>query len=614
MSGSTPKFIDVLLVGGGPTSLLLTSLLMRSNHKILAVEQYNKFEQGLYGRACMLYTGTLEFLDLLGIYERVADIGVVVKEAVTYKDGVPCNSRGWTFIQDVLEASDTMFKHCFSLRQKYLEDTLRSVIQEKDQDAVQAPAKLVNYRIVDSPDYPVVATIEHKGGVQEVHCKYMVGADGGHSTVRKLGNFAFPGTASSHKWVRLDAIVKSNMPLNETHAISIESKLLGNILWTPTDGGRTRIGFVYNQPAGTQVTEDLIMAAAKEALHPFTLEFVLLEWWTVYEIGQHLAETFRKGPVFLAGDAAHTHSSGAAQGMNTGLHDAVNLGWKLAGVLSGLYSEDILDTYSSERHASVAQMINLDKDIAALISGKIPDHFEAPADADPNEYLDKLFTDNASFTTGLSISYGTNPINRLPTSRASTVEIGHRAPDGLLFRAGRTVAQPLRTFVKYTGGFWVLVFAGKLEKVGSVMRLNPQCAASYRELRAATDSQESFFNTRPVSWEFLTILSGQAILPASQAIGALPLGNTLYDASGETFVRYGVDDQVGAIVVLRPDGIVSFTTTLDGPGGQQLDEYFQSLASHRVRNSPVAGEQDQPSKGYELDVQGEEPVHVLLQA
>ncbi|KAJ7148012.1 2,4-dichlorophenol 6-monooxygenase [Mycena filopes] len=614
MSESAPKLVDVLLVGGGPTSLLLTSLLVRSGHKLLAVEQYNKFEQGLYGRACMLYAGTLEILDSLGIYERVADIGFIVQEAVTYKDGVQSSSRGWTFLQNVLAASDTMFKHSFSLRQKYLEDTLRAVIEETDKGAVKAPAKLVNYRIVDSQDHPVIATIEHEGSVQEVHCKYMVGADGGRSTVRKLGNFNFPGTASPHKWVRLDAVVKSDMPLSETHGISIESKLHGNVLWTPTDGGRTRIGFVYDQPPGTQVTEALIMAAAKEALHPFTLEFVLLEWWTVYEIGQHLVDTFRKGPVFLAGDAAHTHSSGAAQGMNTGLHDAVNLGWKLAGVLGGLYSEDILDTYSSERRASVEQMITLDKDIAALISGKIPDHFEAPADADPNEYLGKVFTDNASFTTGLSISYDANQINRLPTSQshASAVEIGHRAPDGLLFRAGRTVAQPLRTFVKYTGGFWVLVFAGKLVKVGSAMRLNTRCATSYRELRAATDSQGSFFNTRPISWEFLTILSGQGILPASQAIGVLPLGNALYDASGETFARYGVDDQVGAIVVLRPDGIVSFMTTLDGPGGLQLDGYFSSLGGRRLRNSPTTGEQDQLSKGYELDVQGEEPVHVLL--
>ncbi|KAJ7725934.1 FAD binding domain-containing protein [Mycena metata] len=612
MSDSEPKCVDVLVVGGGPTSLLLTSLLVRSGHKILTVEQYNKFEQGLYGRACMLYAGSLEILDLVGIYERVADIGFRVQNAVTYRDGVQSSSRGWSFVQAVLAESDTMFKYSFSLRQKYLEDVLRDLIQEMDPSVVKAPAKLMNYRTVDSPRHPIVATIEHEGEIQEVHCKYIVGADGGRSTVRKLGNFAFPGTASPHKWVRLDAVVKTDMPLSQTHAISIESKIYGNVLWTPTDNGRTRIGFVYDQPPGTQVTEDLIMAAAKQAVHPFTLEFVLLEWWTVYEIGQHIVDTFRQGPVFLAGDAAHTHSSGAAQGMNTGLHDALNLGWKLSGVLGGLYSEDILDTYTPERRSSAERMMNLDKDIAALISGKIPDHFHAPLDADPNDYLAQVFSANAMFTTGLGISYDTNRINRLSTSHASTVEIGHRAPDGPLFRSGRAIAQPLRTFIGYTGGFWVIVFSGKLEDVGTAMHLNSQCASNYRVLRAAIDSQQSFFNTRPASWNFLTILSGQSSLPASQAIGALPLGKTLYDSSGEVYAKYGVNEHIGAIVVLRPDGIVSFKTTLDGSGGQQLDQYFTSLASHRIRDSPTLRDQERSSTGYELDVQGEDPVQVLV--
>ncbi|KAF8143343.1 FAD binding domain-containing protein, partial [Mycena galopus ATCC 62051] len=119
---------------------------------------------------------------------------------------------------------------------------------------------------------------------------------------------------------------------------------------------------------------------------------------------QRVADTFRKGPVFLAGDAAHTYSSGAAQGMNSGLHDAFNLGWKLAGVLSGLYHEDILDTYASERRPSAEKVIELDKDIAALVSGNIPEHFNALPNADPYDYLD-ILRSHAMFTTGVGIIY-----------------------------------------------------------------------------------------------------------------------------------------------------------------------------------------------------------------
>ncbi|KAJ7770944.1 FAD binding domain-containing protein [Mycena maculata] len=521
--------------------------------------------------------------------------------------------RGWAFVQNVLAESDTMFKYSFSLRQKYLEDVLRNDIHETDSSVVKAPAKLMDYRVIDSLEYPIIATIENAGDVHEVHCKYLVGADGGRSTVRKLGNFRFPGIASPHQWVRLDAVVETNMPLSQTHAISIESKIYGNVLWTPTDSGRIRIGFVYDQRPETPVTEDLIMDAAKQAVQPFTLEFVKLEWWTVYKIGQHIADTFRQGRVFLAGDAAHTHSSGAAQGMNTGFHDALNLGWKLAGVLRGLYSEDILDTYSSERRKSAERMMTLDKDIAALISGEIPAHFNAPPNADANDYLAKLHSTNALFTTGLGISYDTNRINRASTSHVATVEIGHRAPDGPLFRSGRAMAQSLRTLVAYTGRFWIFIFSGKLEPAADAMCLNSYCATHYHGLRAAVDSQQSFFNTRPASWDFLTILSGHGSLPASQAIGVPPLGTILYDFSGEVFATYGVDEHVGAIVVLRPDGIVSFKTTLDGSGGQELSEYFASLASHRhVRDSLALDAQELPYRGYELDVEGEEPVQVFV--
>ncbi|KAJ7502511.1 FAD binding domain-containing protein [Mycena galericulata] len=604
-----PSHVDVLLVGGGPTALLLTSLLVRTGHKILTVEQYDKLKKGLYGRACLIYAGSLEILDLVGIYERVADIGSIIKNAITFRDGVQSSTRGWSFIENALAESDTMFKHTFGLRQKHLEDALLEAIEEIDSTAVRCPVKLVHYRSGNSTEYPIIATIQDQGENREVHCKYLIGADGGRSIVRKLGNFHFPGIASTHRWVRLDAIVKTNMPSSRSHTISIESENHGNVLWCPTDSGRTRIGFVYNHQ-GSRITEELIMEAAKEAVQPFTLEFVKLDWWTVYEIGQRMAETFRKGPVFLAGDAAHTHSSGAAQGMNAGIHDALNLGWKLSGVLNGLYHDDILDTYSPERRECAERVMELDKDIAALISGIIPEHFNAPPNADPNTYLDELHSTNAMFTTGLDVRYEQNWINRPATSLSlvSTAEIGRRAPDGPLFRSGRAIAQPLRTLLRYTGRFWVLIFAGKLEATDddSALRLNASCADRYRALRSEVRSPNSFLRTRQASWDFLTILSGRGTLPASETIGALPLGKALYDFSGEVFETYGVDQNVGAIVVVRPDGIVSFTTTLDGRGGEEIGEYFRSLASHR---SPIwlsADSRKQSYQGYEIDVEGEE--------
>lgn len=147
----------------------------------------------------------------------------------------------------------------------------------------------------------------------------MVGADGGRSTVRSLGNFPFPGTTTPHKWIRLDAVIKTNMPFdsNRSKIVAVESREYGNVLWLPVDNGRTRIGFVcpddvYGED-GSTISEEAVMTSAQNAVKPFTLEFEKLDWWTVYSISQRVAETFIDGHVILAGDAAHTHSSASAQ-------------------------------------------------------------------------------------------------------------------------------------------------------------------------------------------------------------------------------------------------------------------------------------------------------------
>ncbi|KAJ6627688.1 FAD binding domain-containing protein [Mycena sp. CBHHK59/15] len=601
MSDSKSNRVDVLLVGGGPVSLLITVILVRAGLKILTVEQRDKFEQGLYGRACMLYAGSLEILDLLGVYDGIADIGFTVGAATTFKDGIQSTSRGWSFVHNALERSHTMFKFSLSIRQKHLEDAVRDAIAEVDREAVRAPVKLLSYRTVGSAAYPVIAIIEEEGKTREIHCKYLVGADGGRSTVRSVGKFAFPGTASPYKWVRLDAVVRTNMPSSRSKGVAIESKKHGNILWTPTDNGRTRIGFV-------NITAEVIMEVAKEVLLPFTLEFLTLDWWTVYEIGQRIAETFRAGPVFLAGDAAHTHSSGAAQGMNTGIHDAINLGWKLAGVLGSLYHEDILDTYNTERRNSAERVVELDRDVASLISGKIPDHFRSHPDADANDYLEQVHSENADFTVGLGVSYDANLINQIPEQDdrdLPSVEIGHRAPDGPVFRPGRAIAQPLRTMVRYIGRFWVLVFAGKLEPTADGVRLNSHCAEAYSSLCSTLVAAGSVFQTRPAPWDFLTLLSGNGSLQPSETLGAHPLGKTLYDFTGDVFARYGVNESRGAIVVVRPDGVVSFKTTLDG--AQALSDYFGSFILRGTeRNTCVQEVPANGSAGGEIDVEGEE--------
>ncbi|KAJ7577551.1 FAD binding domain-containing protein [Mycena floridula] len=594
--------VDVLIVGGGPTSLLLTYLLVLAPGplKVLTVEQYNKAEHSLHGRACIVHSGTLELLDLVGIYENVVDTGFLIRDHATFTDGgVQREGRGWSFSAEAHHTGNTMFDFSLGLRQMHVEDALYSAISAIDDHVVQAPVKLLTYRVTDAKDYPVIATLEEGGKAREVHCKYLIGADGPRRS--------FYWTASSHKWVRLDAVITTNLPSSRSKAVAIESKEFGNILWTPVDNGRTRIGFVC--PAAVyatgHVTDEVIMALAKKALLPFTLEFVKMDWWTVYDIGQRIARTFRDGPVFLAGDAGHTHSSGAAQGMNTGMHDAMNLGWKLGGLLSGLYNQSILDTYDLERRAESQRVIDIDRDTSSLISGRIPEHFNAPPDADVNDYLDQVYSENAMFTVGLGISYGVNLLNKVESSPVASIPIGERALDGLVSRPGRHAPQALRQYLAYTSKFWIIAFAGKLEKTLESVRLNSESAERFKVLREFVDAPTSFFQTTDPVWNFLTLLSGQGLLQSSETIGSEPLGKALLDDSGSLFQIYGVDEHQGAIVVVRPDGHVSFVTKLDG--GEELSAYLEPLvATSRVNRSiqPELTLETEGTRG-DIDVEGE---------
>lgn len=265
--------------------------------------------------------------------------------------------------------------------------------------------------------------------------------------------------------------------------------------------------------------------------------------------------------------------------MNTGIHDATNLGWKLAGVLSGLYHESVLDTYDLERRASANHLIQLDKDVSALISGTIPSHFNAPPDADFNDYLELVNTKNAAFTVGLGISYDANLLNQvIPSDGAPLVAAkpGHRALDAPLYRPGAAFPKSLRSLTPYGGHFWILVFAGALERTTEAVRLNSKCATRYHALREYLDSPCSFTRTLTPVFEFLTILHGEGSLQPAETLGAQPLGKTLYDYSGEAYTKYGVGPE-GAIVVLRPDGIVCFSSGLNG--GDELSRYFAAFVS-----------------------------------
>jgi phenol 2-monooxygenase len=248
--------------------------------------------------------------------------------------------------------------------------------------------------------------------------------------------------------------------------------------------------------------------------------------------------------------------------MNLGIHDAVNLAWKLGGVLRGFYKPDILDTYESERRPIAQEVIRQDKEYSSLISGNIPDIYK-----ESGMTADELFTNavasNAQFALGLGVHYEENNINVSPS--ASSLIAGWRAPDVLLRGPGSRIPVRLQQITPNIGAFWVLVFAGEpsLTRDGLLA------------LRAHFDSEQSFAKrAHPDAVRFVTIISGVKN-QGEAALGVERFGNLYYDADNSVHGKYGVSEGSGAVVVLRPDGILGFAVSL--MGGEELESYFSRI-------------------------------------
>jgi phenol 2-monooxygenase len=463
------SFVDVLVVGAGPVGLITAYQLARfGGLSVHIIEKNTKSVQDAYGRAITLFPRTSEMLDQLGLVDELLQEAFACRETVGYNArGEEVHGRGWSFMN---EMKDTTFDFALVLRQKYQEEIFRSALRQCGVE-VEAPFELVAVNIDDEisfEGYSVTATVQdtEKKVPVTVKCRCLVGADGGRSSVRRILAIPFEGSTSEDKWVRIDGHVKTNLPKPRTYC-SIESPTHGNVLWVALDRGATRIGYAFTDDRANAYTEFDEQAAIKEAVaavKPFTLEFERVDWWTIYTVGQRIAKHFSVDDrVFLAGDACHTHSSGAAQGMNTGIHDAVNLAWKLSLVLRGLATPELLKTYEMERRPNVQKLIQYDADISRLMTNRLPVNWQGDPMADVNEVLGKIMEEAGTFSSGLGIFYEPMVENTLvgAGSLRGPLKPGMQAPDIPLLKPGTFERTRLIRETPNVGCFYVAYFAAK---------------------------------------------------------------------------------------------------------------------------------------------------------
>jgi 2-polyprenyl-6-methoxyphenol hydroxylase-like FAD-dependent oxidoreductase len=320
-SMTDPTTADVLIAGAGPTGLTLAVDLARRDARVRIIDSAASHFTGSRGKG--LQERSLEVLADLGVADQLRTVGWALPTRVSI-GGRP--------------ASEMPPSGSLILPQSIVEETLRDRLAELGV-AVELDTTLTG---IDQHPAHVVA-ITSRGTIA---ARYLVGCDGGHSTVRKTLGVAFAGTGSPHQ----------SMVLGDVEVIGL-SRDHGHIWINPRHGMLALTPFrtvpQWQFAAATPDAGEPSLAEFRRQFDLFTgLREVTISkptWLSTYRVSARMTRQYRVGRVFLAGDAAHVHPPAGGLGMNTGIQDAYNLGWKLARALAGTASPDLLNTYQQER-------------------------------------------------------------------------------------------------------------------------------------------------------------------------------------------------------------------------------------------------------------------------
>ncbi|KAF3763477.1 putative phenol 2-monooxygenase [Cryphonectria parasitica EP155] len=632
--------VDVLIIGAGPAGLMAAAWMAHCGIKTRIVDKRNT--KIFSGQADGLQCRSLEIFDSLGFADRAwKEANHMIENpgqdgVIRRSDRIPDTIVGLSRFQQIVLHQGRIERFFLDNIKKFSKDTI-----QVERGVLPTSLVIDETKVETNDGYPVTVSLQHlteedstpkqqvsgskvpdglfrsnlaqddeadllserkpgSGNVEIVHAKYVLGCDGARSWTRKQLGFELEGEATDFIWGVMDIIPITDFP-DIRMRCAIHSADNGSLMVIPRENKLVRLYIqlkeVTPDASGradrSKITPDMIFRASRKILHPYKLDYEYCDWWTAYQIGQRVGNDFSShNRVFLAGDAVHTHSPKAGQGMNVSMQDTFNLGWKVALVAKGIAKRTILSTYETERRQVAQDLIEFDHRFSRLFSGR-PAKDVMDAEGVSMEVFKDAFLKGNLFASGLSVNYGASD---LVIKKESDELLAKGLPVGMRFNSFKVLNQAdgrpwhFQERLRADGRFRVVLFAGNV--------LNPVQKERVRRFCTDLDGSGSFLRKAtppgaPIDSviEILTIHASKRIEtellkdfpeilhPFDEHIGwdydkVFVDDESYHEGFGDAYRNYGVDKERGCVVVVRPDQYVAWVGRLEDFTGIQA--YFEA--------------------------------------
>src|SRR5690554_6461668 len=595
--GPLPEKMDVLIVGTGPAGLLLAAQL--STFPGIVTRVVEKADGPLeVGRADGIACRTVEMFEAFGLAERMTTEAYWINETHFWGPAPGDKSRITRLgrVQDVRDGLSE-FPHVIVNQARLLDFLLEYMRDSPSRLRVDYGHETLKVEVPENPAERVTVRLKTPEGEKVVRARYVVGCDGAHSVVRDSIGRVPQGHGEDKAWGVMDVLAVTDFP-DIRFKCTIQSAEAGNILLIPREGDYMVRLYVDmgNVAPDAWLTKEEVLAKAQTVLAPYTFEVKETAWFSVYRVGHRVTDKFdnvddgqvkdRTPRVFIAGDACHTHTAKAGQGMNVSMQDTFNLGWKLISVLEGRSPASLLHTYNEERHVIAENLIEMDTRWSRAI-GAAQDADDPEAALKGLAEVQRQFVTNSEFTAGFATHY----MPALLTGDDKYLELAAGFPPGRRFHSAEVIrlgdAKQIHLgHVHRADGRWRLyAFADMVDPRSPGSRFNQLMdflASQTSPLRRFTPpgaDLDAIFDVHgiiqqshlEVDWadmhDLLKPHKGSLRLQDYQKIHAPVPG-----ADRDIFDLRRIDRGAGALVVVRPDQYVSLVLPLDG--FDELGQFF----------------------------------------